>query len=314
MTGYLEDYNGNVYKLPQLTGWELSYGMGEPCDAFEVEFLYEPSMREMLHAAVRFRAEHEGETVFYGVVDEFEAVAGPDGRKVSVRGRSMAALLLDNEAEAAEYYGATLRFILEKHVIPYGVDRIEYGGGIKAADFTVASGASQWGVLRDFCRYCGGTQPRFSRDGRLLLTGEEGARREINCPVATWEQTWKETRYGVVSSVLVKNRALGLNTLVENSDFIRRGGSCRRVVNVPRKKLYDAMRYTGEYQIAESEKGSVCCTLLLPYAFAAFPADIVELEWSPLEVHGEMKVTQAVCRTSDGRVETLLTLENRQER
>ena len=54
--------------LPVLLGWDISHGMGTPADAFEVSFAYDKSMLEVLSAATRFRAEYEGETVFFGVV------------------------------------------------------------------------------------------------------------------------------------------------------------------------------------------------------------------------------------------------------
>ena len=311
MTGYVRTYNGKTYELPTLFSWEFSYADGEPCDAFEVEFGYVPGMREILSDAVGFYAEHEGERVFTGVVDEFEATASGTGRTVALHGRSPAALLLDNEAEAADYYGVTLRYILEKHVIPYGVTDISVGEAGKAETFSVASGTSQWKVLSDFCRFCCGVQPRFSRSGTLLLTGEKGQKRVLDYDNMVSRQTWRETRYGELSAVLVKNRVLGLTSWVKNEDFLSRGGCCTRVVNVPRNQYYDRMRYTGEYQIGQSKKDKRVCTVTLPVMFAAFPEDTVELKWNPLEIYGTFRVTGAVCRGGSRGAETVLSLEEK---
>jgi len=309
VTGFLETWDGAVYQLPALTDWELSYGLGEPCDAFSVGFVCTPELRQVLSDGLRFYAEHEGGRVFTGVVDEVELTASSGGMSAGVRGRSMAALLLDNEAEAAEYAGATLRYILEKHVIPYGVTDIRGGDREKAAAFSVASGSSQWKVLKEFCAFCCGVEPRFSREGTLLLSDEEGEKRVLSYDVMASRQVWRETRYGEISAVLVKNRALGTSTLVENPELIQRGGCCTRVVNVPRKTGYDRMRYTGAYQIRQSKKGKRVCELQLPMAFAAFPADTVELRWNPLEIYGTFRVTEAVCRGGESGVATELSLE-----
>ena len=71
----------------------------------------------MLYGAVRFRGEYGGKTVFFGVVDEYEITADESGLLAVVRGRSLEALLLDNECEAVEYAGAGLDFILQRHAI-----------------------------------------------------------------------------------------------------------------------------------------------------------------------------------------------------
>lgn len=88
-----------------------------------------------LAEAVRFAAEEDGERVFTGVVDEVCCGWDEDGARLSVSGRSMAALLLDNEALGCDYQTATLADILRDHVTPYGIqvgrtDRLPRGAGL----------------------------------------------------------------------------------------------------------------------------------------------------------------------------------------
>ncbi|HHU21915.1 MAG TPA: hypothetical protein GXZ52_00620 [Clostridiales bacterium] len=295
MTGYVSDCENNVYKLPALLDWELCYGWGEPCDAFRVVFLYEPEQLDMLSRSVRFWAEHEGERVFYGVVDEFEVRAGKEGMLAFLRGRGLAALLMDNEAEAAQYGWASLDFILDRHVYPWGITRVKADGFTGAAAFKVESGDSQWKVLRDYARLCCRVRPRFSKDGVLMLTREPGDIRSIDGHTAIISQMYRQRRYGVISSVLVKNRGGWASRLVENGDFLARGGNCRRVLNVPRNTGYDAMGYAGEYQIRQSELDSVLCRLTLPSLFAAFPGDVVRIKDSPLGISREFSVFESRC-------------------
>ena len=156
MDCYLTSWRGETWLMPQALSWELEHGMGSPCDAFEICFLYEKNMQEMLAAATRFRAVYEGETVFCGVVDEYEIRADSKGLTVTVRGRGLAALLLDNEAESAEYYNPGTDFILDKHVFPWGVDEVRRGEEIRTGLFSVSGGSSQWRVLEVFFLFCGG--------------------------------------------------------------------------------------------------------------------------------------------------------------
>lgn len=309
MECYLTLYSGELWAMPQVIAWELEHGLGSPCDAFEVTFVYDSSMLEMLSAATRFRAVHEQETVFAGVVDEYEIRAAATGLTVTIRGRGMAALLLDNEAQAAEYYNVSTDYILEQHVRPWGIERVRVGEEIRSSRFTVSSGVSHWRVLEDFFWFCGGVRPRFDKEGILILDGVAGKQLRIDHSTAVGEQRFTDTRCGVISEVLVKNRVLGAESLVENAPFKARGGSCRRVVNVPRTAGFDAMRHTGLYQIQRSAVDSRVCQLTLPALFAAFPGDRVELADSPLGLKGRFTVSRSRCWADGDSAGTVLELE-----
>ncbi len=261
MTGYLIDFKGNEYKLPLLISWSVSHGLGTPCDAFEMSFVYDGSMADMLYGAVRFRGVYEDETVFYGVVDEYEISIDAGGATVSVAGRGMAALLLDNEAAAAEYGMCTISDVLNNHVYPWGIKNVKTAPMNNVYGYTVASGASQWSAVYNFAQFSGEVTPHFSKDGTLLLTKPEGKKLTVDEWSGAFDIKFAGKRYGVISEVLVKNKALGTSALVKNEKFISEGGSCRRVINVPRRTGYDRMRYTGQFQIERSEEEYMSCTL-----------------------------------------------------
>ena len=310
MEATIYDAAGGSYGLPVLLSWEISHGFCSPCDSFAVTFLYEKSMLPALKAACRFSAVHGGETVFYGVVDEFELSAGSGGCLCALRGRGMQALLLDSEAESAEYYEADTDFILGRHVRPLGVTDIETSGlAGKTASLTVSSGESHWSVVKRFAEFCLGVRPRFTAAGRLLLDGGTSGRRftvDGNTPVTA--QSYGQDRYGVISEALVKNRALGTSVTVENAAFRAIGGRCARVINVPRKTRFDAMRHTGAYQIAQSSVDFIRCRLTLPALFAAFPGDTAVLADTPLGVTGEFTVSASRCFANGKSAGTVLDL------
>lgn len=306
MTGYLTDSGGNTWRLPALLSWDVTHGLGEPCDCFEVRFLYAPNMADALYAAARFSAVYDGETVFSGVVDEYEIAADGTGMTVSVNGRGLAALLMDNEAEVAEYYGAGLDFILRRHVTPWGITDIRKKAMSAASVFRVQSGQSQWKVLREFCRFCGGVLPRFTRDGVLLLDGSPGEAYTLDGAASVTAQTLRDTRSGIISEALVKNS--GTSVTVENAAFKARGGSARRVVNVPKYTAYDAMRYTGAWQIQQSRREARVCSVTLPEPFAAFAGDRVTLLSSPLGITGTFEVAESRTRAGSDGATTVLKL------
>lgn len=310
MEAIIYDYAGVSRTLPTLLSWNLSHGFCSPCDSFEVTFLYEPSLLAPLKAAFRFRAVHNGRTVFYGVVDEFEASAASDGCVCALRGRGMQALLLDSQAESAEYYGADTAYILSRHATPYGVTDVDVGAlGNRSASLEVSSGESHWSVLSRFTEFCLGATPRFTPGGTLVLDGG-GSGRSLTVTAATpvTAQVFSQDRYGVFSEVIVKNRFLGTSLTVRNEDFLAMGGKCVRVINVPRRTGFDAMRHTGAYQIAKSRTDLTRCRLTLPALFAAFPGDRAVLESTPLGVTGEFYVSASRCFANGASAGTVLDL------
>lgn len=313
MEAVLTNVWGGQYRLPVLLEWNFSYGAELPCDAFEVSFLYTPDMYPVLRDAIRFSAAHEGKTVFTGVVDDFEIAVTERGSIAAVHGRSLAALLLDNEAGAAEYYAASLDTVLTGYVYPFGITNIKNVAKLSTQALNVESGASCWKVLEDFVWFGCGVKPRFSADGVLLIGRQEGVGRVVDARTAVFSQKLKSRRYGVISEAVVKNKAAGTSTVVTNAAFKRGGGCCRRVVNVPRKTVFNAMRATGEYQIAQSQEDSFSITLTLPTIFAAFPGDVVTLAETPLGTAGTYDVARAVCFADGEDAGTEIILKTRGE-
>ena len=310
MTGYITGCDGVVERLPALLSWDICHGFCSPCDSCEVSFLYGPEMLSALQKAVRFRAEHEGETVFSGVVDEVELSADEAGYTAVLRGRGMQALLLDAEADAADYFGASLDFILARHVRPWGVTEIDTAGTRwGGASLTVSSGESNWSVVQRFAEFSLGVKPRFSRNGTLVFNGKNGGRRvAITAKTPVLAQTWTQERYGVIAKATVKNRVLGTSVTVENAGFIALGGTSRRVVNVPRTVGYTAMRSTGTYQLARSNENFRRCSVTVAEIFTVFPGDKAVLEDTPLGISGEHLVWSTRCWADENSAGTVIEL------
>lgn len=302
---YVIDKDGNTTALSDMISYELIHSV-DSCDAFCIEILYSESYYDILHSACEIRIENSGETYFVGLIDECKYSASTSAT-IEISGRGYSARLLDNEAQSAEYWGASTSFILQNHVYPYGIAQIECGTGQNSGRFTISSGQSQWKVLTEFCTFVCGSTPRFNRFGTLLIAGETGDAVVIDS-AAISAQTVVDDRYGVVSKVTVKNTSDGTQTICTNDDFIDRGGLCERVVNVPRYSAYDYMRYTGDYQIEQSEKDSWLCKITIPQIGIAFAGDIVSLSSSPLDISGNFYVTESVLYANASGAGTTLTM------
>lgn len=309
MTGYLEEYDGSRYALPQLLDWELNYTAGVPCDSFSVETVYDPELEEHLHRAVEFTAEEGGQTMFRGVVDEYQITWDGNGRRVEVTGRGMAARLLDNEAEAEEYEVATLSDILSNHVRIYGIQVADAEALPSVQGFAVSYGSSQWQVLYEFCSYYGGVTPRFDREGRLIIRSwESGSARTLddNTPVLAISR--REKRYGVISEILIRDKTEKKMEHIFNDSFLEEGGCCRQVFTMPGRSSYQAMRYSGDYQIrrSEAERNRVELTVAVP--FWGWPEELVRLDLQGAGLSGTYRILEASTGTGEDGAWTRLTL------
>lgn len=311
LTVILETYDGERYQLPMLVEWDLTHTGSVPCDSMAVTCLYDQGMSDVLPRATRFAARSGGTTMLRGVVDAYEISFSPQGMLVTVEGRGMAALLLDNESEAITYGRASLADILQNHVTPYGVST-EVRREVSGRNYAVVSGSSQWKALRGFTHRYGGFEPYFTREGVLVAGPLWGSGRtlRINDETPLLSLRKREQRYGVISEMLIQDKVQGVSHSVVNEDFAAQGGQRRHVLYMPRSTA-DQRRYTGEYQIAQSELERLEISLELPLAFAASPGDRVSLSLSRLGLSGAYDVVSARSRMDGSGERTEMTLSVR---
>lgn len=311
LTVRLETYDGGLYELPTLLRWEFDLSGAVPCDSMAVTCLYDEAMAEILPKATRFTAWKGGDTVLRGVVDAYEISLSRQGLLAEVEGRGMAALLLDNESEAFSYEMAPLRDILANHVSPYGIS-VDTRQNVSGAGYAVSSGSSQWKALQGFTRRFGGFDPYFTPEGVLVVGPLWGSGRTLQvddgAPLLRLQK--REDRYGVISEVLIQDKVQGVSHRAVNREFSRQGGQRRHVLYMPRSTA-DSRRYTGEYQIAQSALEQLEITLELPFAFAAFPGDRVDLHLTRLNLAGRYEVVRCRSRMDAGGETTELVLSVR---
>ena len=305
-----------TWELPEPLEWELLRTGGVPCASFTFTCAYTAEMAEAAHLAVSFLALEGERLLLHGIVDEAVTEETAErGRTLTLTGRGYAARLLDNESPPLVYQGVTLREILRRHVTSYGIRCRDCAETRAEGEFTVAAGSSQWKVLEDFCRVYGGFTPRFDRYGELLAVPERdsGERLVIDDGTELLSLRRREDHYGVLSEVLVLDKRTGGGSCtVRNEDFLRRGGQRRRVVYPPGKSGWQAMRYTGEYQIRRSREAEVEIELTLPGVREAEPGEIVELRRTGLGLGGIYRLSEVEILGSESQgAVTVLRLRER---
>ena len=309
MKGYIMDKDGVSTPLPEFLSWDVCHGMGEPCDWFEVSFIYYSNQLSKLQTACSFRATHDSEVVFSGVIDEYSISIDEKGSVVTLSGRSKAALLLDNELPAQEYAALGNTAAVSAFVSPYGISNVISGSGVTLSAFSVRTGESAWSALKRFCRYAWKTTPYFAKDGTLILNGRAGNTITVDASEDVSSIAMCDERYGIISDISIRNRVTGASYTSSNAAFAARGGKCQREMTVPKTTGADAVRYTAAYQIAESQRGKKCVKLTLTKQFACFPGDRVSLTASKLGLSGAFTVLSSHCWADSLSAGTIITLE-----
>lgn len=294
MTGYVISAQGETTVLPAPLSWAFQYTSGVPCDSFQIRCLWEGTNTADPRQWCTFRAMEDGQVVFTGVVDECETVLSPQGAWIDVSGRGMAARLLDNEALGQDYQIATLSDILRDHVNPYGITVARQSDMAPVSQFSVAVGSSEWSVLYDFVRYYHSISPRFDREGRLVLTPwENSTKLLLDDATPVTKLVCRDKRYGVLSQVVVRDRYQQLTQTVNNDEFQSLGGSRRQVLTMPGKSQYQAMRYSGQFQLDQSASEQLTLEVTIPVLFYGAPGDLVQLQRSDWGRDGLYRVNQA---------------------
>ena len=309
MTGYVISAQGETTVLPAPLTWVFQYTSGVPCDSFQIRCLWEGTNTVDPQQWCTFRAMEENQVVFTGVIDECETALTSQGAWIDVSGRGMAARLLDNEALGQDYQVATLDDILRDHVTPYGITVAQRADMAPVSQFSVAVGSSEWSVLYDFVRYYPSIPPRFDREGRLVLTPwEDSTTLRLDDATPVKQLVRRDRRYGVLSQVVVRDRYQNWTETVNNPSFQALGGQRRQVITMPGKGQYQAMRYSGQFQLEQSAAEQLRLEVEVPKLFFAKPGDLVQLAQPDWGRNGQYRVAQAQVGQDERGAWTVLEL------
>ena len=146
---------GMRISLGQPIAVRMSQAVDAPADDLTGEFPW-----QKLPPLFRLRVEQNGETIFYGIVDEQTEQFSEQGAVLRLTARSLAALLLDNQALPQTYYSPPFSTVFSRHAAPYGFTQYRAPDGQKRiGELTVTKGMSEWKVLELFCRLAWDTVP-----------------------------------------------------------------------------------------------------------------------------------------------------------
>ena len=309
MTGCLRLCSGVAVSLPPLLEWSIRQTDGDPCGSFSVCFAFEAAWLPVLKQAVGFTAEDDGRTVFTGLVDDFAVKLDRRGALAEVSGRSMAAVLMDNQVRAAEFVSAQLEDILRLYVKPYGITRIDAAPMGQVANFAVETGYTCWQVLTGFCCHSADIFPRFAPDGTLVLRKNTNPRRVVIEPEQVHACSYVQNRYGAAARQVMVNTRTGQQQVAENAELRRLGIQCTHVSGMTGGGKLRATWRTAAQRLADSARELRQATVQLTGMADVSPGDAAELRLPGLGAAEELSV--AAVMHCGGETGVFTTLELR---
>lgn len=299
MRGELLTRNGAI-ALPELLFWQFRHTDGSSADSFELHFPAQTSLLPTLRGAKELQCTDNGRICFRGVVDEVETV-WENAFVTTLCGRGLAAKLMDNQVEGAEFYTLDLDTVLSRYVMPYGITTFDVRGGPwRGQLLSVGAGSTCHQVLQGFCLHAGAPQPRFLPDGTLCIAPGEGRHTIREADILSAAR--RLCRYGVISSQKVIDLSHIATRTAENPGLSALGISSHGVAtrSGPFTRITER---TARQRLEASARNLDTVELSLPGTHPAQPCDTVFLPLTVMDLNGEFTVTE-VCRCFDGEKET----------
>lgn len=299
MKGELLLRSGKSVSMPEFISYRLIHTDGHSADSFEVTFPTKVSLLPELRLSREFRCTEDGVIRFRGVIDEAEAVYA-DAFTTTLCGRGLAAKLMDNQADGAEFYTLDLETVLARYVRPYGITSImQHGGPWRMRMAAVGTGCSCFRVLEGFCLHAGAPQPRFLPDGTLCISSQASTHALGEADVLS--AGWRLCRYGVISRQKVIDLTMKTARIAENPRISMLDVSASKVATRSGQFTHLIER-TAQQRLEESMRELDTLVVTVAGAYPAQPCDIVNVTLPRIQAFGDYIVTET-CRSFDGRRE-----------
>lgn len=163
----LTDIKGNSHILNNPISLYIIKDRDAPADGFYGKFISETKLPELK----RIEIIRSSESIFCGCIDEQTDIQSANGTFITIRARSIEAVLLDNEAFPQTYHLPSFDLIFERHFRPLGFTGFTGSSESYNGELIITKGMSEWAVLSKFCGQFIGCKPDISSDGIIDISG-----------------------------------------------------------------------------------------------------------------------------------------------
>lgn len=257
---FLEDSQGIMHSLENLTKLKVSCSENVPAHSLR---LVTSAMED--REFLRVHLYEDDECIFVALVDE-QIVSAGENSNTELICRSMAAVLLDNEAKAANFVNPCSELIFKAYAKPYGF--VEYIGEdvCFAGNFVVGNGMSCYQVLEEFSKGALGKSVKIKGDTVCFEVTEEKeplffSNESQGIPFTEFSYSRLPCRR--ISKIFVKTEPQGdYDTIVADEDAALKGIIRERYMDV--SDISDRSLMEAHEAISEAHKSSREITLVCP--------------------------------------------------
>lgn len=168
------DTNNRQFNLYNPVSAKLSIEEETPADSLDITFAIDlTNIEEKTFPEIKYIKVFDDKNkilVFNGILDEQIVKISQNGAYLELHARSMAALLLDNEANPCVYSLPSLKDIFKNHIEQYGFAGFNGNEESFSKPFEVNKGTSQWEALSRFCKEYLNAFPRVEPSTFINIT------------------------------------------------------------------------------------------------------------------------------------------------
>jgi len=212
--------DGSRHELKGIFSAVTDCDISVPADSLRIIAEYS---RETAVNAYRISAEYNGQTVFRGIIDSVISERKGGAETMKICARSMAALLLDNEAEPLDYNNPSVELMYRRHLQPFDISLADGGKNALNGRLRINKGMSHWQVVEWFCMLEYGCMPKITASGTAYFQGlpkdETVSFGDGDGKTGYFSLTERRNPYTLVSEVRVKTaKNRGYRSVVLNSN------------------------------------------------------------------------------------------------
>ena len=256
---FIETLEGNRRRKMFPVDFSCVSSVDTPADSLKATFFISQP-KEWMQEIKTLELQGDGNRLFHGICDRQIVSLQQDGCKMTVWGRSDAALLLDNEAIPQEYMRVSLDEMFDKHLKPYGFQN-ELGLMGSLSNYRVGKGVSEWEAFSTFCRRAVGRTPyvHFSKVS-FFLPGKGTHIISEKMPVISVR--WINRRSEIISETLIRDDMGRYLSCVQNEKAEGLEVFRRRCL-IPSSQWANPAA-DAKLQMEESARGKICLEVEIP--------------------------------------------------
>lgn len=167
LTYLFKDVNQKEFLLKNPLNSHIIFSEDAPADSLSAVF----SVTGKIPVLTSVKVENAGELIFQGIIDEQTETLSQNGMLLEIKARSLAALLLDNEACPQIYYSPSFDLLMKRHFNRLGFHQYIGNDNKHNGELHITKGMSEWKVLKNYCQYFLNTSPVITKDGIINISG-----------------------------------------------------------------------------------------------------------------------------------------------